>query len=131
MRSSGARRHGPTPAAATASSIAGFIRPDQIERMARLKIEPVPQPVFLYDYGDLYVSVVGEERAAASYPMRTWMNFGHEPAASSDAPVCDVDPSRTLSHAAPDKARRARSSAARRPSPRARRSPPTRSSGPM
>lgn len=70
----------------------GFIRPDQIERMARLKIEPVPQPVFLYDYGDLYVSVVGEERAAASYPMRTWMNFGMKPAASSDAPVCDVDP---------------------------------------
>jgi predicted amidohydrolase YtcJ len=70
----------------------GFVRPDQIERMARLRIEPAPQPVFLYDYGELYLSVVGEERAAASYPMRSWMNFGLKPAASSDAPVCDVDP---------------------------------------
>jgi predicted amidohydrolase YtcJ len=70
----------------------GFNRPDQIERMARLRVEPVPQPVFLYEYGELYRSVVGEERSAASYPMRTWMNYGMKPAASSDAPVCDVDP---------------------------------------
>jgi len=82
----------PDPARRHRIEHCGFNRPDQIERMARLKIEPVPQPVFLYDFGDLYVSVVGEERAAASYPMRSWLNFGMKPAASSDAPVCDVDP---------------------------------------
>ena len=87
-----AQRSTPDPGRRHRIEHCGFIRPDQMERMAQMKIEPVPQPVFLYDYGDLYVSVVGEERAAASYPMRTWMNFGMKPAASSDAPVCDVDP---------------------------------------
>ena len=70
----------------------GFNRPDQIDRMVRLGIEPVPQPVFIYDFGDLYVSVVGEARAAASYPMRTWLDRGLKAAASSDAPVCGIDP---------------------------------------
>ena len=70
----------------------GFNGPEQIERMVRLGVEPVPQPVFVHDFGDLYVSVLGEERAAASYPMRTWINHGLKPAASSDAPVCDSDP---------------------------------------
>ena len=73
----------------------GFNGPEQIERMVRLGVEPVPQPVFVHDFGDLYVSVLGEERAAASYPMRTWINHGLKPAASSDAPVCNSDPSRT------------------------------------
>lgn len=70
----------------------GFNRPDQIDRMVRLGIEPVPQPVFIYDFGDLYVSVVGATRAAASYPMRTWLDRGLRAAASSDAPVCGIDP---------------------------------------
>jgi predicted amidohydrolase YtcJ len=70
----------------------GYARADQNERMRRLRIEPVPQPVFLYEYGDLYVSVVGEERAAASYPIRTWIGMGLHPAASTDAPVCDANP---------------------------------------
>lgn len=70
----------------------GFNRPDQIARMVRLGVEPVPQPVFIYDFGDLYVSVLGEARSLASYPMRTWLDAGLRAAASSDAPVCDIDP---------------------------------------
>jgi hypothetical protein len=70
----------------------GFNTPAQIDRMVRLGVEPVPQPVFLYDFGDLYVSVVGPERAGPSYPLRTWIERGLRPAASSDAPVCDIDP---------------------------------------
>lgn len=70
----------------------GFSRPDQIVRMARLGIEPAPQPVFIYDFGDLYVNVLGPERAVASYPMRAWIDHGLKPSASTDAPVCDADP---------------------------------------
>jgi hypothetical protein len=70
----------------------GFASAAQTDRMVRLKIEPVPQPVFHYDFGDLYVSVLGHERAAPSYPLRTWIERGLHPAASSDAPVCDIDP---------------------------------------
>lgn len=70
----------------------GFNDANQIARMARLGIEPVPQPVFMVDFGDLYVSVLGRERAEAAYPMRSWIAAGLHPAASSDAPVCDIDP---------------------------------------
>ena len=69
----------------------GFNSPEQIARMAKLGIEPVPQPLFIYDFGDLYLSVMEEERVAASYPMRDWIAAGLKPAASSDAPVCDVN----------------------------------------
>lgn len=70
----------------------GFTSEDQMKRMKAAGIEPVPQPIFIHDFGDLYVSVVGEERARASYPLRTWIERGFRPAASSDAPVCDADP---------------------------------------
>ncbi|WP_262298378.1 amidohydrolase [Microvirga sesbaniae] len=71
---------------------AGYARADQNARMKRLGVQPVPQPVFIYDFGDLYVSVVGETRAKPSYPLRTWIDMGFKPAAGSDAPVCDIDP---------------------------------------
>jgi len=70
----------------------GFLSDAQIDRMVALSVQPVPQPIFMVDFGDLYVSVVGEERAAAAYPMRRWINARLFPAASSDAPVCDTNP---------------------------------------
>lgn len=70
----------------------GYNTPAQIDRMVRLGVEPVPQPIFIYDFGDLYVSVLGPERANPSYPLKTWIDRGLRPAASSDAPVCDIDP---------------------------------------
>ncbi|KAA2236874.1 amidohydrolase [Salinarimonas soli] len=70
----------------------GFNSAAQIERMVRLGVEPVPQPVFMYDFGDLYAAVLGHERADPSYPLKTWIDHGLRPAASSDAPVCDIDP---------------------------------------
>jgi predicted amidohydrolase YtcJ len=69
----------------------GFNSAEQIARMVRLGIEPVPQPVFIYDFGDLYLSVLEQGRVDACYPMRDWIAAGLKPAASSDAPVCDVN----------------------------------------
>jgi hypothetical protein len=71
---------------------AGYARPDQNERMVRLGVQPVPQPVFIYDFGDLYASVLGPARANPSYPLKTWIDLGLKPAAGSDAPVCDINP---------------------------------------
>jgi predicted amidohydrolase YtcJ len=71
---------------------AGYARADQNARMARLGVQPVPQPVFIYDFGDLYTSVLGEKRAHRSYPLKTWIDLGFKPAAGSDAPVCDINP---------------------------------------
>lgn len=70
----------------------GFVTPAQRARMAARGIEPVPQPVFMYEFGDLHVTNVGAARAAAAYPMRSWLAAGQHPAASSDAPVSSTDP---------------------------------------
>ncbi len=70
----------------------GFLRPDQTARMKRLGILPAPQSIFMYEFGDLYVDVLGEEAAAGAYPYRTWFDEGLYPSASSDAPVSSPDP---------------------------------------
>ena len=69
----------------------GYIVPEHIDIMVRRGIFPAPQPVFVYDFGDLYLEVLGERRAQSCYPMRTWVDHGLHPAASSDAPVCDTN----------------------------------------
>ncbi len=74
----------------------GFLSPGQMARMAARGIEPVPQPVFMYEFGDLYVTNLGAARAAAAYPMRSWLAAGQNPAASSDAPVSSTDPFQNL-----------------------------------
>jgi hypothetical protein len=70
----------------------GFVTRDQRRRMLARGILPVPQPVFMYEFGDLYVRNLGMARAEAAYPMKTWLDEGHHPAASSDCPVSTVDP---------------------------------------
>jgi predicted amidohydrolase YtcJ len=70
----------------------GFSTPDQHQRMVKAGIYPCPQQVFVYDFGDAYVSVLGDERGRPSYPMKTWMDLGLRPSTGSDAPVCDPNP---------------------------------------
>jgi predicted amidohydrolase YtcJ len=70
----------------------GFLNAGQRARMKANGIIPVPQPVFMYEFGDLYVKNLGLERSEAAYPMKTWLDEGHHPAASSDSPVSSVDP---------------------------------------
>lgn len=70
----------------------GFVTRDQRRRMKARGILPVPQPVFMYEFGDLYVRNLGRERSEHAYPMKTWLDDGHHPAASSDCPVSTVDP---------------------------------------
>jgi predicted amidohydrolase YtcJ len=70
----------------------GFVTRDQRRRMQARGILPVPQPVFMYEFGDLYIRNLGRERSDHAYPMRTWFEEGHHPAASSDCPVSTVDP---------------------------------------
>jgi predicted amidohydrolase YtcJ len=82
----------PDPARRHRIEHCGFNSAGQIARMKRAGIEPVPQPIFIHDFGDLYVSVLGPERSHASYPMRDWVAAGLKPAASTDAPVCDANP---------------------------------------
>ena len=70
----------------------GFVTRDQRRRMLARGILPVPQPVFMYEFGDLYIRNLGRARSDHAYPMRTWLEEGHHPSASSDCPVSTVDP---------------------------------------
>ena len=74
----------------------GFLTDGQLARMAKAGIDPVPQPIFVYEFGDLYIRNLGRERADASYPMRKWLEAGLHPAAGSDAPVSVTDPFKNL-----------------------------------
>ncbi|RKK05550.1 amidohydrolase [Pseudoroseomonas wenyumeiae] len=74
----------------------GFLNDSQLRRMVAAGIDPVPQPVFLYDFGDLYLRNLGADRTDASHPMRRWLEAGLHPAASTDAPVCATDPFKNL-----------------------------------
>ncbi|MBN9045971.1 MAG: amidohydrolase [Rhizobiales bacterium] len=70
----------------------GFSTPEQHARMKKAGIYPCPQQVFIYDFGDAYISVLGEERALSSYPLKTWKDLGFKPATGSDSPVCHPNP---------------------------------------
>lgn len=70
----------------------GWLRPDQMQRMKEMHVIPVPQPSFLYWFGDLYCTVAEQDRVEASHPMRTWIEAGLHPSASTDCPVTEVDP---------------------------------------
>lgn len=74
----------------------GWLAPGQIERMAARRVIPAPQPVFNHYFGDLYLSLTDEAAAAASYPMRAWVDLGLNPSASTDCPVCDLAPGPNL-----------------------------------
>lgn len=70
----------------------GFASQSQLKRMVKAGVYPAPQPVFIHDFADLYVSVLDQPRVAKSYPFRTFYAMGLKPSASSDAPVCDANP---------------------------------------
>lgn len=70
----------------------GYSDEDQHQRMKAAGVYPCPQQVFVYDFGDSYISVLGEERTKSCYPLRTWTDLGLRPATGSDSPVCKPDP---------------------------------------
>lgn len=70
----------------------GFLSPEQLARMKRIGVLPAPQAIFMYEFGDLYVDVLGEDLAAKAYPLRSFLEAGVHPSASSDAPVSSTNP---------------------------------------
>ncbi|MGJ9457434.1 amidohydrolase [Oceanobacillus sp. CF4.6] len=77
---------------------AGIAAPDLIQRMKEQNVIPIPNPAFLYEYGDSYVDNYGE-RAECMYPMGDYLNAGIPAAIASDCPVTDYSPMRGI-HAA-------------------------------
>ena len=62
------------------------------DRAARLEVVPVPQGVFISEFGDGILESLGAQRAAGTYRMRSLLDAGITVPGSTDAPVSDANP---------------------------------------
>jgi predicted amidohydrolase YtcJ len=63
-----------------------------MERVRALNIVPIPQPVFLYEFGDGYLVNYGGERASRMFPCGDFIKNGITIAGSSDCPITFSNP---------------------------------------
>lgn len=64
----------------------------QVARAAKLGVIPVPQGVFISDFGDGILRAIGENRTSGTYRMRSLLDAGMVVPGSSDSPVSDANP---------------------------------------
>lgn len=64
----------------------------QVERAADLGVIPVPQGVFISEFGDGILSSIGAERSQGTYRMRSLLDAGIVVPGSTDSPVSDANP---------------------------------------
>jgi predicted amidohydrolase YtcJ len=69
-----------------------MINPDLLARIKRLDVVPIPQPIFLYEFGDGYVRNYGEERVDNMFTCKTYFDNNIICAGSSDCPVTFSNP---------------------------------------
>jgi predicted amidohydrolase YtcJ len=74
----------------------GICRPDIIDRIARLGVIPVSQPVFINEYGDGFIRHLGLERIQLTYPFRSFLDKGIPLVFSSDCPVSAFNPLKSI-----------------------------------
>lgn len=67
-------------------------RDDQVRRCADLGVIPVPQGVFISDFGDGILEAIGADRSDGTYRMRSLLDAGMVVPGSSDSPVSDANP---------------------------------------
>lgn len=65
---------------------------EQIERIARLGLIPVPQGRFVQELGDGAAQAMGKERLPLTYRVKAFLDAGIEIPGSTDAPVVSADP---------------------------------------
>lgn len=70
----------------------GLIRPDQVQRLVRLGVVVVIQPVFIREFGDVLAHHFGTHRVDWSIRQRSLLDAGIVVAASSDRPVAPGSP---------------------------------------
>lgn len=71
---------------------AGVVVADDVERMARLGVIPVPQARFISELGDGMAAALGSDRVANCYRQRTFLDAGLVLPGSSDRPVVKGSP---------------------------------------
>jgi len=65
---------------------------EQVKRSAKLGVIPVPQGVFISEFGDGILEAIGSERSAGTYRMRSLLDAGMIVPGSTDSPVSDANP---------------------------------------
>ncbi|HET6501861.1 MAG TPA: amidohydrolase [Amycolatopsis sp.] len=85
-----AQRVLPWPDARHRIEHAAMVRPDQLPRLARLGIVPVPQARFLYEIGDTMAEALGEARIPWLYRHKSFVDAGLRVPGSSDRPCVGV-----------------------------------------
>jgi predicted amidohydrolase YtcJ len=74
----------------------GICRPDILDRIQRLGVIPVSQPVFIIEYGDGFIRHLGMERIQLTYPFRSFLERGIPLTFSSDCPVSHFAPLKSI-----------------------------------
>jgi predicted amidohydrolase YtcJ len=64
---------------------------DLLKRMKKLNIIPIPNPAFIYEFGDGYVKDYGE-RVETMFPVQSFVREGIPAAIGSDSPITSYDP---------------------------------------
>ena len=65
---------------------------DLLARLKALRVTPVAQPYFVWEFGDGYLHNYGPERGGRMFPLRSFLDAGVPVAGSSDAPVSAHQP---------------------------------------
>lgn len=69
-----------------------MVNEELLQRIKKLKIIPVPQPIFLYEFGDGYLVNYGIERVEKMFTCKEYLDSGIIAPGSSDCPVTFSDP---------------------------------------
>ncbi|MDY6820916.1 MAG: amidohydrolase [Deferribacterota bacterium] len=69
---------------------------DLVERIKRLGVIPVVQPIFFHEFGDGYIENYGRERTNYMFPLKSFINNNILAAMSTDAPVSMLDPLKNI-----------------------------------
>lgn len=74
----------------------GICRPDILDRIARMGVLPISQPVFIIEYGDGFIRHLGLDRVQLTYPFRSFLDRGIKLVFSSDCPVSSFVPMKSV-----------------------------------
>lgn len=69
-----------------------MVNDELLERISRLGIVPIPNPIFLYEFGDGYLVNYGRERAARMFTNKSYFSRNIIAAGSSDCPITFSNP---------------------------------------
>ncbi|WP_408007365.1 amidohydrolase [Pseudalkalibacillus sp. A8] len=70
---------------------AGMTPPDLVEKIKALEVVPIPNPAFVYEFGDGYIKDYGE-RIHTIFPLKSFADHGIPFAIGSDSPITTVNP---------------------------------------